>query len=158
MLFMASRAQLVKEIVRPAIDSGKTVLCDRFVTSTCAYQGAAGFDPQKVIELARFAIGDCWPDVTLIFDVDPAKGFKRINRHRGHVGKNRTKKLTDQKTFDFDEPDAMEGRAMKFHRRVRKIFLDVHQYYPTPVITIDGSGDRDAVHRRVTEELLGVFG
>ena len=157
-LFMASRAQLVKEIVRPAIDSGKTVLCDRFVTSTCSYQGAAGFDPQKVIELARFAIGDCWPDVTLIFDVDPAKGFKRIGRQSHHAGKNRKKASGQRTLFEDAAPDAMEARSIDFHRRVRKIFLDVHQYYPTAVITIDGSGDRDAVHRRVTEELLGVFG
>ncbi|MCH8149188.1 MAG: dTMP kinase [Planctomycetes bacterium] len=158
LLFMASRAQLVKEVVRPAIDSGKTVLCDRFVTSTCAYQGAAGFDPQRVIELARFAIGECWPDVTLIFDVDPAKGFERIGRHAHHAGKHRKRASGQSTLFEDAGPDAMEARSIDYHRRVRKIFLDVHQYYPTPVITVDGSGDRKAVHQRVTKELLRVLG
>ena len=75
LLFMASRAQLVAEVIRPALTVGKTVLCDRFVTSTCAYQGAAGYDPKRIIDLARMAIGDCWPDVTIILDVDVEEGF-----------------------------------------------------------------------------------
>ena len=86
LLFMASRAQLVAEIIQPAIKRGETVLCDRFVTSTCAYQGAAGYDPKRVIELAHFAIDDCWPDVTIIIDVDTEKGSDRIGRKPVIIG------------------------------------------------------------------------
>jgi len=156
LLFMASRAQLLCEVIRPALTENKTVLCDRFVTSTCAYQGAAGYDPKRVIELARFAIGDCWPDVTVILDVEAEEGFERIGRKPHHAGKNRQRASGEATLFEGSRPDAMEARSIEFHRRVRQMFLSVHKYYPTPVITIDGRGDVDAVHRRVMEGLLSV--
>lgn len=156
LLFMASRAQLLAEVIRPALKDGKTVLCDRFVTSTCAYQGAAGYDPKRVIELARFAIGDCWPDVTVILDIETEEGFERIGRKPYHAGKNRRRASGQATLFEGGRPDAMEARSVEFHRRVRQMFLNVHEYYPTPVITIDGRGDVDAVHRRVIEGLLNV--
>lgn len=158
LLFMASRAQLVNEIVRPAMNDGKIVLCDRFVTSTCAYQGAAGYDPQKVIELAPYAIGDCWPDVTLIFDIDAEKGFERIGRKSHHAGKNRRKTSGQGTLFDDAGPDAMEARSIEFHRRVCKIFREVGEIYPKPVVVIDASGNPDEVHQRVIEELSRVVG
>lgn len=153
LLFMASRAQLVAEIIRPALAAGKTVLCDRFVTSTCAYQGAAGYDPRRVIELARFAIGNHWPHLTLVFDVDAEEGFERIGRKPHHAGKNRQKAGGDALLFTGAKTDAMEARPIDFHRRVRQFFLDVHAYYPTPVVTIDARGTVDEVHRRVMEAL-----
>ncbi len=160
MLFMASRAQLVHEVIAPALSQGKTVLCDRFVTSTCAYQGAAGYDPQRVIELARFAIGDVWPHVTLIFDINVDEGFKRVGRNPKHAGKNR-KQDTIQKDLIFADgaalPDAMEARPIDFHRQVRKMFLSVHEYYPTPVLTIDGSGETQQVHELAVEALSNVL-
>lgn len=156
LLFMASRAQLLGEIIKPALAEKKTVLCDRFVTSTCAYQGAAGYDPRRVIELARFAIGDCWPDVTIVIDVDVEKGFERIGRKPSHAGKNR--KRTDQgpTLFHGSEPDAMEARPLDFHRRVRSVYQTVGDYYPTPVIVIDGSGDTDTVYNHILGKLNGV--
>ncbi len=156
LLFMASRAQLLCEVIRPALKEGKTILCDRFVTSTCAYQGAVGYDPKRVIELARFAIGDCWPDVTVILDVEAEEGFERIGRKPHHAGKNRQRASGEAMLIEGSRPDAMEARSIEFHRRVRQMFLSVHEYYPTPVITIDGRGDVDAVHRRVIGGLLNV--
>ena len=156
LLFMASRAQLVSEVIRPALTRGETVLCDRFVTSTCAYQGAAGFDPKCVIELARYAIGDCWPDVTVILDIDVEEGFERIGRKPHHAGRNRRRSSGEAALFEGSQPDAMEARPIEFHRRVRQIFLEIGEYYPRPVITIDGSGNVDAVHRRIVERLLSV--
>jgi len=153
MLFMASRAQLVAEIIKPALAAGKTVLCDRFVTSTCAYQGAAGYDPHRVIDLARFAIGDHWPHLTLLFDVDAEEGFERIGRKAHHAGKNRQKANGDPLLFSGAKTDAMEARPLDFHRRVRQMFLEVHTYYPTPVLTIDARGTVDEVHQRVWEAL-----
>ncbi len=156
LLFMASRAQLLAEIVKPALAENKTVLCDRFVTSTCAYQGAAGYDPKRVIELARFALSDCWPTVTIVIDVDVEKGFDRIGRKPSHAGKNR--KLADQgpTLFTGVEPDAMEARPLEFHRRVREVFQSVGDYYPTPVVVIDGDGDADTVYQRILEGLNNV--
>ena len=153
LLFMASRAQLVAEVIRPALVEGKTILCDRFVTSTCAYQGAAGFDPQRVIDLARFAIGDCWPDLTVILDVDPVEGFERIGRKSHHAGKNRQRSAGEATLFDGTRPDAMEARSIEFHRRVRQVFLNLHEFYPTPVVVVDGHGGVEAVQRQVLEVL-----
>ena len=153
MLFMASRAQLVAEVIRPALAAEKTVLCDRFVTSTCAYQGAAGYDPRRVIELARLALDDCWPDLTLIFDVDPNEGFTRIGRKAHHAGKNRRRNDAESTLFADAQPDAMEARPLDFHRKVRRMFLETPTYFPTPVVVVDGSGDVQAVHARVLQEL-----
>lgn len=155
MLFMASRAQLMTEIILPAIESGKTVLCDRFITSTCAYQGAAGYDPKRIIELARFAIGDHWPDLTILFDVDPEKGFERIGRKSSHAGKNR-KNHEGPTLFEGTTTDAMEARSIDFHRKVRKLFLQAREYYPTPMVTVDSMADPDEVFARMLECLNNV--
>ena len=153
LLFMASRAQLVREVIKPALEAKRIVLCDRFVTSTCAYQGAAGFDQQRVIDLARFAIDDCWPDLTLIIDVAAEDGFARTGRNTGDVGKNRKKSSGQPLLFDGSQTDAMEARPMKFHRRVRDMFRGVHEYYPRPVVLVDGNGDQETVHARILGEL-----
>ncbi len=160
LLFMASRAQLMHEIINPALEAGKTVLCSRFVSSTCAYQGAAGYDPKRVIELAHFAIDDRWPDWTVLLDVDVEKGFERIGRKSHHAGKNR-KKFSGQPTLFQDEDaesatDAMEARPIDFHRKVRQVFLELHEYYPTSIIAVDASAEEDAVHQRVLECLTSV--
>src|SRR5689334_13940919 len=86
-LFMASRAQLVGEVVEPAIRSGNVVLCDRFISSTCAYQGAAGYDMKRVIEVGRYAVGNTWPDLTIILNVSPDEGFRRTGRKPHHAGR-----------------------------------------------------------------------
>jgi len=156
MLFMASRAQLVAEVIRPALAAGNTVLCDRFVSSTCAYQGAAGYDPRRVIELARFAVGDCWPHLTLVLDVDPEIGFQRIGRKPHHAGKNRKKAAGESSLIAGTETDAMEARPIDFHRRVRKVFQELPTYYPTPVIAIDASADEEVVYQRIVEGLARV--
>jgi len=156
MLFMASRAQLVTEVIRPALAAGKTVLCDRFVSSTCAYQGAAGYDPRRVIELARFAIGDCWPHVTVLLDIDPEIGFRRIGRKPHHSGKNRKRAAGESTLIEGTGTDAMEARPIEFHRRVRRLFQEIHAYYPTPVISVDASADAETVYQRILEGLSRV--
>ncbi|MFQ5463208.1 MAG: dTMP kinase [Phycisphaerae bacterium] len=159
LLFMASRAQLLAEVIGPAVAAGKTVVCDRFVTSTCAYQGAAGFDPARVIELATFVIGDRWPDVTVLLDLAVEEGFARIGRKPHHAGKRRTKSAGAAgggMLFADAAPDAMEARSTDFHRRVRDLFLGVGDYYPRPVLTVDGRGDVSAVQGRVLEAIADV--
>src|SRR6185436_4631396 len=88
-LFMASRAQLISEVIEPALKASKVVLCDRFISSTCAYQGAAGYDPQRIIELGRLAVGNTWPQLTIILDVPPEEGFRRTGRKPHHAGQKR---------------------------------------------------------------------
>jgi dTMP kinase len=148
-LFMASRAQLVGEVIEPALRGEKVVLCDRFVSSTCAYQGAAGYDVRKVIELAHFAIGDTWPDLTIIFDIEVERGFERTGRKAHHAGKHRKKHAGQQTLFADAQPDAMEARPIEFHRRVREIMLSLPEFYPRPVKILPAEEDAERVHARV---------
>ena len=93
-------------------------------------------------------------------DVKVEAGFDRIGRKSANAGKNR-KAIGGQSTFFENQsdpvPDAMEARLKGFHRKVRRLFLDVHKYYPTSVITVDGQGERQDVHDRVLESLSRVF-
>lgn len=155
-LFMASRAQLVGEVIEPALRAGKTVLCDRYVSSTCAYQGAAGYDIHKVIELAPYAIGDTWPDLTIVLDIDVEKGFDRTGRRPHHAGKHRKKAAGQPTLFSDAQPDAMEARLLEFHRRVRENFLRLPQLYPRPLHVVAADDQPDQVQARVREVLRRV--
>ena len=155
LLFMASRAQLVGRVIEPAVTQGKIVLCDRFVSATCAYQGAAGYDIRRIIQVAPYAIGDRWPDLTIVLDVDAETGFARTGRKTHQVGKNRKKYAGQQHMFDDIQTDAMEARPIEFHRRVSDIFLKLGEVYPRPVVVIDGRGEPEAVHADVVEALAG---
>lgn len=150
-LFMASRAQLVGQVIDPALAAGRIVLCDRFISSTCAYQVAAGYDVEKVLTLGRFAVGDTWPDLTIILDVPPELGFERTGRQPKHAGRNRAKHAGQGVLLDDVQHDAMEARPLDFHRRVREAMLKLPDVYPKPVLIIDGSGQADAVHQSVCD-------
>ena len=79
LMFITARAQLTEEIIRPALSSGKTVICDRYVFSTVVYQGyGGGLDPEVVWQLNRFATGGLAADLTFIFDLDPAVAQERL--------------------------------------------------------------------------------
>jgi dTMP kinase len=152
LLFMASRAQLVGELVAPALKKGKVVLCDRFISSTCAYQGAAGYDVEEVLALGRHAVGDTWPDMTFVFDVPVSEGFTRTGRKR------QVKREIGQRNMFTDvQTDAMEARSKKFHEKVYRIFLDLPSFYPRPVTVITGMTDPQDVHRKVVEALADAF-
>lgn len=102
MLYMASRAEMIERIVRPALENGLTVVSDRFVSSTLAYQGVAGgIDPAEISRVARVACGGLRPDLTIILDLPPEAGFERIGRR---------------------EHDRMELKGLEFHRKVRQGF------------------------------------
>lgn len=147
LLFMASRAQLVGESIRPALQAGHVVLCDRFVSSTCAYQVAAGGDFATIIDLARYAIGDTWPDLTVILDVPLDTGRERIVRRAG----NPPGPATGAANF---AADSMERRSAEFHQAVRENFLSLPSHYPSLVRIIDATGPLESVVRAVEEELV----
>ncbi len=125
LLFMASRAQLVTEVIRPSLAAQKTCLGDRFVSATCAYQGAAGFDPKRVIDLAKLAIEDCWPHLTLIIDMPPDEAFKRTRRKEPTQRRGAAAGQGQKMLFHDVHTDAMEARPMEFHQRVRQGFLEL---------------------------------
>lgn len=146
LLFMASRAQLVAEVIRPALSAGITVLCDRYVSSTCAYQGAAGMDPRRVLALAPFAIGDTWPHATIVVSVGAEVGLRRIDEMVRRRGDERARR------------DAMERRTVDFHREVHASYLRLPEYYPAPIAVVDGDGNEDAVFERMIEAIVRTLG
>ncbi|MBU0640837.1 MAG: dTMP kinase [Planctomycetes bacterium] len=158
LLFMASRAQLVAEIVRPALAAGQTILCDRFISATCAYQVAAGFPRAHVLEMGRLAVGDTWPDLTIILDVPPKVGFERTGRKPQHVAKRGNSHTVGQLAmFDGATPDAMERRPLEFHRRVRALFRELPDVYPRPVAVLDAARQPDVVFADLQEVVRSAF-
>jgi dTMP kinase len=154
LLFMASRAQLVAEVVRPAVAAGKTVVGDRFISATCAYQVAAGFPREEVIALGRLAVGETWPDLTIVLDVPPEVGFERTKRSPKTTRRPRKSANSDQLNMFADaQVDAMERRPLDFHRQVRENFRDLPSVYPAPVEVIDGTPAPDAVFAAIQEAL-----
>lgn len=151
-LFMASRAQLAKQVIAPALKAGKTCLGDRFVSATCAYQGAAGFDPKRVVELAKFAIEDVWPHLTIVLDVPLSAGLERTKRPANN---KKSESAGDRHPTLFHDvhPDAMESRPIDFHKHVRELFLELPKYYPAPVVIVDGVGTVEEVQARVLDTI-----
>lgn len=127
LLYMASRAQLVEQLIAPALSRGSLVLADRFVASTCAYQGTAGGLPMReILEVAAVATGHRMPDLTVVFDVDEATAAKRLNP------------LLDR----------MERKGAEFHSRVRDGYHALAEADPQHVLLIDARGDADDVFRK----------
>lgn len=155
LLFMASRAQLVADVVTPALERGDVVLCDRFVSANLAYQCAAGADFDEIIKLAQFAIGNAWPDLTIVLDVESALGLSRAGK-RAKAGKI----SQPESNLNADGLDAMERRSSAFHQRVRENFLSLPGRYPSPVEIVDATGSIEdvvqAVAERVDASLVGV--
>jgi dTMP kinase len=141
MLFMASRAQLAVEVIRPTLEEGKIVLCDRFVSSSCAYQGAGGYPPKKILSLARYAIGKTWPDLTIILDLPVEEGQQRIGRRKNQISFLASDTIADR----FD------SRTLEYHQKVRNGFLALPDYYPAPVVVLETAGlSAEQVHQRIT--------
>ena len=135
LLFEASRAQLVSRVIRPALERGAVVVCDRFADSTTAYQGyGRGFDIEAVLQLHAFALGSTEPDLTLLIDVDVEEGFRRIH------GRNER---------DQTGLDRMERESLDFHRRVYAGYHDLAKRMPERFFVINGDRSPDDVHESV---------
>ena len=133
-LFIAARHQHVAETIRPWLAAGRVVLCDRYADASVAYQGYGhGLDLELIRELNVRATGGVLPDLTLLFDLDPAIGFRR----RG--GRQR---------------DHFERQASAFHRRVRRGYLEILRAEPKRVRLVDASRPVGEVARQV-RELVG---
>ena len=138
LLFCASRAQLVREIIQPALAEGQTVIADRFFDSTTVYQGVGRKIPAETVAfINRFAVGDCVPDLTLVIDIDPRIGLERA----------RGRELFDR----------MENQSLEFYQRVRQGYLDLAQREPGRVKVIDGSRPIVDVWKQIWEHIARVF-
>jgi len=130
LLYMAARAQLWAEKIAPALQQGHCVLLDRWLSSTCAYQGYAGqFGMEKVIAVAADALERVWPDLTIVLDVDLKTAASRLNRAL----------------------DRMEQKGDNYHARVREGFLELAKDRRDGFAVIDATAPPGAVHKRVLE-------
>jgi dTMP kinase len=135
-LFLAARHQHVAERIGPWLRRGRVVLSDRYSDATVAYQGfGRGLDPELIRELNVRATGGVLPDLTLLFDLDPAVGFRRIGRRRR---------------------DAFEREALAFHRRVRRGYREIQRAEPKRVRLIDAARAPAAVAADV-QAIVGEF-
>ncbi len=135
LLFAASRAQLVREVINPALKAGKIILCDRFLDSTTVYQGVArkiSQDPISVIN--HFAVGELLPDVTIVLDVPAEVGLARV-RHRAS-----------------DLPDRIEEENIDFFERVREGYLLLAKSLPQRFLVVDGSQTTNHIADQIWHE------
>jgi dTMP kinase len=133
LLFAAARAELVEAVIRPALERGAHVLCDRYLDSSLAYQGGArGLGRGPVTEVNRFATGGLVPDLVVLLDLDPASGLRR------RAG----------------ELDRIEGQDLAFHRRVRQAFCDLAAADPGRFAVVDAAAPVQEVAARVQAAVL----
>jgi dTMP kinase len=137
LLFSASRAQLVHEVIRPALAQGRIVLCDRFADSTIAYQGyGRGLDLADLRRITRLATGDLRPDLTFLLDIDVERGLAR--RTAGGVEMNR---------LDLEQ--------VNFHRRVRQGYHELAAAEPARWVLIDADRPVEVVQAEIREIVAG---
>ncbi len=128
LLYMAARAQLVHDVIVPALKKGVVVLCDRFLDSTMAYQGYGnGVNRDFIKTVGRFATQNISPDLTLIFDISIKEGLARRGKIR----------------------DRIERRALTYHNRVRNGYLDLARKEPARIKVIDGSVSKEVIQKIV---------
>lgn len=126
LLYSAARAQLLGEVVAPALEDGTNVICDRFTDSTFAYQGSArGLGMDFIDELNKLTCGDVVPDVTVFLDLSPRDAFAR----KGGA----------------DADDRLESQSIEFHEKVYEGYKEVAARYPERIVCVDASKDADAV-------------
>ncbi len=117
LLFAAARGEHVARVIRPALERGDVVVCDRFMDSSVAYQGIGrDLGREQVADLSLWATGGLRPDLTILLDVDPVLGLARL-----------------------DGPDRLEAEPLEWHRRVRAGFLQIAQDDPDHYLVLDGS-------------------
>ena len=138
LLFEASRSQLVREIIKPALERGVCVIADRFFDSTTVYQGAARrLDRETVERLNAFAVGDCIPDVTFVLDIDAGNAKSRMQKPR--------------------RPDRMEQEPEEFYERVREAYRELAAREPNRIVLVAGSQGAEVIENEIWEALCSRF-
>lgn len=129
LLFNAARAQLVDQVIQPALADGMLVLCDRYADSTLAYQGYGHGRPLEPLrQLGSYATGDLTPDLTIYLDIDPQEGLQR------------------KQAGAAEEWNRMEQHALDYHRAVRKGYLTLARAEPSRWHIVDAAQDTRAIH------------
>jgi len=136
-LFMAARQQHVAQVIRPALARGAVVVSDRYADATLAYQGfGGGMELETIRDLNALATGGVMPDLTILLDLDPAEGIRRIS----------------------DRPlDAFEKMDMGFHHRVREGYLEIARAEKNRVVVLSAAQPKDALHAAVVRAVEGLL-
>ncbi len=135
-LYLADRAQHVDEKIIPALNSGTVVLCDRYIDSTLAYQGyARGLNIDELINLNNLATNKLWPDLTLIFDIDPDVSLKRVG----------------------DNKDRLESESINFHKKVREGYLELAKQHPNRIKVINANQPIEDIYKAVIQIVKPYF-
>ena len=139
LLFEASRSQLVREVIKPALERGICVIADRFFDSTTVYQGAARkLDREMIERVNAFVVGDGVPDITFVLDVDAATAESRMQH-------------------ELRKADRMEQQSAEFYERVREGYRDLAVHEPKRIVMIDSSGDVDEIEKQIWKTLSSRF-
>jgi len=142
-LFFAARCDNVETIIKPALEKGHHVLCDRFFDSTRVYQGASGKANDALLNsLERVICEDVWPDLTIIIDLDPREGLARAAKRRG----------------EDVQPDRFEKETLALHDRRRESYLALAKKEPDRCVVVDGSGTKEEVAKRIETVLQDRLG
>lgn len=136
MLYAASRAQHVAQVIKPAIDDGKIVICDRFIDSSIAYQGFGRGLGNSVSIINSYAVGEYMPDKTVLLKLKPQLGSKRISDR---------------------EKDRIELEAVSFHQAVFDGYEALEKIYPERIIGIDATGTIDEIHETIRMQIDGLL-
>lgn len=140
LVFAADRAQHVRRVLRPALESGQVVLSDRYADATIAYQGGGrGFPPELISEIVRLATDGLKPDLTLLFDL-PVK-----------ESTNRTRRRSEGKASRDAKADRLDAEDIEFHQRVRDSYLRLAAQEPDRIRIIDSTGGVETTQARVKE-------
>ncbi len=133
LLYMAARAQLWSEKIAPALEANQCIVLDRWLSSTCAYQGSAGgFGMEKVIKIATDCLERVWPDLTIILDVDLQTASGRLK----------------------SQLDRMEQKGDSYHQRVRSGFLQLAKQQEN-FLVVDAAADIETVHKKIIDVVKG---
>ncbi len=136
LLFTAARAQVVREVIAPALLRGAVVLSDRYLDSSTVYQGIArNLAPGPVNEINRFAVGTVMPDLTIVIDVPTEVSLARIRQRAS------------------DLPDRMERQNISFYTKVREGYLLLAKQWPDRVVVVDGTLSPDALDKKIWTEV-----
>ncbi len=143
LLYAASRRQHLIEKVWPALKQGKIVICDRFIDSSLAYQGGArNLGIENITNINMFATENTWPDLTLLFDINPELGLDRIRKNQGR------------------EVNRLDLEKIEFHKKVRETFLNLAKKYHDRYVIIDASKSQkeveEEVYNIIKERLNGI--
>jgi dTMP kinase len=136
-LFMAARQQHVAQVIRPALARGAVVVSDRYADATLAYQGfGGGMELETIRDLNALATGGVMPDLTILLDLDPAEGIRRISDRA---------------------LDAFEKMDLAFHRRVREGYLEIARAEKNRVVVLGAAQPKDALHAAVVRAVEGLL-